>query len=408
VLVEVGLLGGFTVAVDGCPTPASRWSRRHSGALVKLLALSPGGRLHRDRVVDVLWPDLTLDVALPRLHKAAHYARRALGDRDAVVLKDEVVALFPTARLVVDVIVFETAADAALSQRPVSPGECAAALKLAGELLPDDLGEPWLEDPRERLRLRVAQLLRGARRWEDLLQVDPVNEEAHVELLREAVAAGDRSGGLRRYERMQRVLAAELGIAAPPEAVALRERLLAAAALPPAQERVDVAKTRPAVGLTDLVERDAELQELVTAVQRAVEEARGVVVLISGDAGAGKSALIRAFRNLVPSGIRVVAGGCDDLLAPPSLGPFRDMATDDAELASALARSTRRHAARAAPCSRNLPLRADRRGRALGRRCNRRCDPLPGATIRRHPRCAPGDVPRDRHRPRSSAAAASR
>ena len=37
-------------------TSAGAWSRRHAAALVKLLALSPGGRLHRDRVVDTLWP----------------------------------------------------------------------------------------------------------------------------------------------------------------------------------------------------------------------------------------------------------------------------------------------------------------------------------------------------------------
>lgn len=112
---------------------------------MKLLALSPGGRLHRDRVVDALWPDLTLDVALPRLHKAAHYARGALDDRDAVVLEGEVVALFPLATLEVDATAFEMAADSALAAEPVSPEECASALKLAGELLPDDLAEVWLE-----------------------------------------------------------------------------------------------------------------------------------------------------------------------------------------------------------------------------------------------------------------------
>jgi DNA-binding SARP family transcriptional activator len=108
---------------------------------VKLLALSPGGRLHRDRVVDALWPDLTLDIALPRLHKAAHYARRALGDRDAIVVRGDVVALFPDVALQVDAIAFEAAADAALAEKPVSAAQCTGVLKLAGELLPEDLAE---------------------------------------------------------------------------------------------------------------------------------------------------------------------------------------------------------------------------------------------------------------------------
>jgi DNA-binding SARP family transcriptional activator len=224
--VQVRLLGGFTVLVNGAPKPKGRWTRRQAAALVKRLALSPGGRLHRDRVVDALWPDATLDVALPRLHKAAHYARRDLGDRDAVVLRDEVVALFPYATLEVDAITFEAAADAALAAKPVSPEACANVLKLAGELLPEDLAAWWLDEPRERLRLRAAQLLRGARRWTDLLRVDPANEEAHVELLREAVVSNDRTNAFRRYARMEQVLGTEFGISPGREAIALRQRLL--------------------------------------------------------------------------------------------------------------------------------------------------------------------------------------
>ena len=73
----------------------SHWSRRHSAALVKLLALTPGRSLHREQVIDALWPDLGIDHAAPRLHKAAHYARKALGHRDAVVLNAETVRLCP-------------------------------------------------------------------------------------------------------------------------------------------------------------------------------------------------------------------------------------------------------------------------------------------------------------------------
>jgi hypothetical protein len=43
---------------------------------VKVLALAPRARLHWDRVVDALWPDLSVDAALPRLHRAAHWQPR--------------------------------------------------------------------------------------------------------------------------------------------------------------------------------------------------------------------------------------------------------------------------------------------------------------------------------------------
>ncbi|MFC6155081.1 ATP-binding protein [Kribbella jiaozuonensis] len=331
--VSVQLLGGFVVVVNGAPITADRWTRRGAAALVKLLALAPDGRLHRDRVVDALWPDLTLDVALPRLHKAAHYARGVLGDRDAVVLKGEVIALFPGARLEVDATTFEAAAEEALAAETPVPESCAEALKLAGDLLPDDLSEPWLDEPRERLRLRVLRLLRCAGRWEELLALDPANEEAHVELLRESVVAGDRTNGLRRYARMERVLHTELGLAPGPEAVVLRDRLLA---VDPGPQPSPVAAAPRAAGRTHLVERDAELAQLGAACDLAVDEGRGVVVLVSGEAGAGKSALVRAFLDGLNPAIRVAVGGCDDLLAPRSLGPFRDMAENDAELAAAL------------------------------------------------------------------------
>ena len=76
---------GFSVASSVAAT-ASR-SRRTPGRagrprqLVKVLALARDRRLHREQVIDALWPGLSRRrPPAPRLHKAAHYARRALGD----------------------------------------------------------------------------------------------------------------------------------------------------------------------------------------------------------------------------------------------------------------------------------------------------------------------------------------
>ena len=95
--------------------------------------------------MDPLWPDLTVAEAAPRLHKAAHYARRALGeDRTAIVLRNETVALLPDAEVVVDVDVFERAAEEALADG--TPAAAAAAAGLyGGPLLPDDRYETWAE-----------------------------------------------------------------------------------------------------------------------------------------------------------------------------------------------------------------------------------------------------------------------
>jgi DNA-binding SARP family transcriptional activator/tetratricopeptide (TPR) repeat protein len=335
-------MGGFTVRIDGEASPAGRWKRRHAAALVKLLALAPRARLHRDRVLDALWPEVDLDAALPRLYKAAHFARQALRSRDAVILEHELVSLFPGGTVDVDVIGFETVADAALSRGEGSADACAAAIALyRGELLPDDLNEPWSEEPRQQLRSRLEQLLRGARRWQDLLRLNPVDEQAHVELLREAVLGGDRAAALRRYDQMERVLASELGVAPSPEAVALRERALArqsAIQKPPGDgqaPRPAAAPGRSGIKET-LLERDDELASLVRMARSVVRTGRGGVVLVTGEAGSGKSSLIRAFLDRLDDDVVVAVGGCDDLLAPRSLGPFRDMADALPDLAPAL------------------------------------------------------------------------
>jgi DNA-binding CsgD family transcriptional regulator/tetratricopeptide (TPR) repeat protein len=74
-----------------------------------------------------------------------------------------------------------------------------------------------------------------------------------------------------------------------------------------------------------LLERDAELRRLRETLWGA-GQGRGSVVLVSGEAGIGKTSLVRAFAREAAGRARVLAGACDDLVTPRTLGPFRDMA----------------------------------------------------------------------------------
>jgi DNA-binding CsgD family transcriptional regulator/tetratricopeptide (TPR) repeat protein len=89
-----------------------------------------------------------------------------------------------------------------------------------------------------------------------------------------------------------------------------------------------------------LLERQAELQTLGTAVERAAT-GRGSVVLVLGEAGIGKTSLVQAFLAAVAGRARVLAGCCEDLLTPRALGPLRDAAraARDGPLAAALSPS---------------------------------------------------------------------
>jgi predicted ATPase/DNA-binding SARP family transcriptional activator len=208
--VDINLLGRFAVVVDGRPVAAQAWTRRSAAALVKLLALRPGRRLSREQLMDLLWPDLLLEQAAPRLHKAAHYARTALDIPTAVVLSGDVVALLPDARVVVDVELFDEVSSAHLSGRDASAAEKAIEL-YAGDLLPDDLYEPWAEAERERLRTRYLGLLRATGRWVDLLAAEPLDEEAHLRVVQQYLDEGNRGQALRHLDSMEQLWRDELG-----------------------------------------------------------------------------------------------------------------------------------------------------------------------------------------------------
>jgi len=215
--VEITVLGGFRVTIDGVSTNSRGWSRRSAAALVKILALAPGHRLHRESVMDLLWPDAFPEQAAPRLHKAAHYARRAAGHEDAVVLRGDVVWLFPNAEVSVDAVRFEDLSRQAVSEQ--DPQRAREALAwYTGELLPADRYEDWASERRELLALRRLDVLRVAGAWRDIAEEEPTDEEAHTRLMEQQLAAGDFTAALRQYEHLERVLDRELGVVPGPSA----------------------------------------------------------------------------------------------------------------------------------------------------------------------------------------------
>ncbi len=73
-----------------------------------------------------------------------------------------------------------------------------------------------------------------------------------------------------------------------------------------------------------LVEREAELAALGSAAREALA-GDGCVVLLSGEAGIGKSSIVGALRGVLPAEGRLLVGYCDDLSTPRVLGPLRDL-----------------------------------------------------------------------------------
>ncbi|HST19366.1 MAG TPA: AAA family ATPase [Gaiellaceae bacterium] len=81
-----------------------------------------------------------------------------------------------------------------------------------------------------------------------------------------------------------------------------------------------MAAVHASVG-SDLLERELELDTLASCLAAVQADSRGRVVVLSGEAGVGKTALLRRFRTEF-SGVRVLWGGCDSLFTPRPLGPL--------------------------------------------------------------------------------------
>ncbi len=305
--VQVKVLGGFGVLLGGVPVSSDAWGRRQAAQLVQLLALSRDRRLHREQVIDALWPGLSWEAGAPRLHKAAHYARRALGDQDAVVLRREVVSLYPD-RSDVEVDVREFARAAAQALQAGDRVLAAEAVSwYAGPLLPHELYEPWTEEARRTARQQHLDLLRLLGRWGDVLAEEPADEDAHLALARARAEAGDVRGALVQLERLEQALQLELGASPGPAAVRLRTRLEHSAASPGDRQATTTSgehsRSVRLIGRRDVGDR-------IRSVLDEVVGGRGAAVVVSGPAGVGKSAVLDMAAALARrQGWKVARGG---------------------------------------------------------------------------------------------------
>ncbi|TMB79728.1 MAG: tetratricopeptide repeat protein [Chloroflexi bacterium] len=76
----------------------------------------------------------------------------------------------------------------------------------------------------------------------------------------------------------------------------------------------------------NLLERSAELAALAEQLEAVTSRAGGRLAFVAGEAGVGKTALVRRFAATLPATVQLMSGACDALVTPRPLAPFLDVA----------------------------------------------------------------------------------
>jgi DNA-binding SARP family transcriptional activator len=273
------------------------------------------GRPHtRDLVAGTFWPELPDDVARRRLSQALWQIRKALEPQEIVLREGDTLQINPDLPLWLDIEQFTLHQRQATEDRPgaMEHGERCVAL-YQGEFL-DGYYDDWLFPERERLRelfLDVLdRLVAGYKRRGDygaalaharrLASEDPLREQAHREVMRLCHLLGRDGEAVQQFETCCQILAEELGVEPSPKTAALAREIAergdqtAPLDLPqPVQHSAAFSPDSPQGPALPLVGREAERAEMLAHVE-ALFQGLGGAVLVEGEAGVGKTRLLRA------------------------------------------------------------------------------------------------------------------
>ncbi|MDG0794373.1 response regulator [Cohnella ginsengisoli] len=236
--LQVQLLGEIQVSVEG--RGRLKWRTSKEKELFAYLAVHYGSRIHRDVLLDELWPDEHYQKAKVYLHTCVSYLRRdfrQLGMEDAVIYEDEKYSLAPQLERS-DYREFVDAAAGLLQPGGSNAEQLERTVNLYSGRLFRSEDYQWADDEIRHTEAAIeAQLLRLTQLYEEqrdygrmiaagrrLLQHSPYNEEAYRILMKAYAGSGKHDEVYRVYEEMERRLD-ELQIQASDMTVSLYEGL---------------------------------------------------------------------------------------------------------------------------------------------------------------------------------------
>jgi predicted ATPase/DNA-binding SARP family transcriptional activator len=344
-------------------------NRRKAVALVAYLAVT--GQSHpRDSLVNLLWPDYDSSRGRAALRRTLFALRTALGE-DSILVDRDRLGLDPSAALRCDVDEFHQHLAACgahghpaseTCRRCVAPLSEAAGLVrgefMSGFTLRDSVNfDDWQLFEAERIQRELDGALERLVQWHSAqrefglaagyarhrLALDPLDEGAHCQLMQLYAWSGRRSAALRQYQECVAILEGQLGVPPQEATTQLFQTIKEGRAPPPPDEqhvREPIPPLQPCaeppsflqrdipVEIPLFVARERELAQLDQFLQQSLH-GKGKVIFVTGEAGAGKTALVQEFAWRAMDGqpeLVVAAGHCNAHtgIGDPYL-PFREI-----------------------------------------------------------------------------------
>ena len=220
---SVQALGRFRVLVEGAPVSPSVWQSRKARDLLKILVARRGRPVPRDELMDLLWPDEPPDKVANRLSVALSTLRAVLDPEKRAPSDHYVVSTRDACRLDIDHVEVDVerflarAARAWTEPAPTSPAPSKllsqAESAYTGEFLEENAYDDWAVGLREEARgayLLICRALAAnagsagdfaaaARYLRRLLERDPYDERAHLDLVGALVSGGQHGESHRCY-----------------------------------------------------------------------------------------------------------------------------------------------------------------------------------------------------------------
>jgi DNA-binding SARP family transcriptional activator len=326
--LRVRLFGGLEVEGVSVRDLGSRKAR----TLVKLLTLGRSAPVSADRIIDALWSDdpparplEQVGVLVSRLRPTLGAERIRRTDAGWCMAVDWFDLIELEAR------VDETAARLEAGSHVAALAAATAALALVrGEFLADEPDARWADTDRtaaERVvaRARVltaeAALVTGrpadaAAAADNALDHDPYDEAALRVLMRAHAAAGRPASALAAYARVRERLSEDLGVDPVDETEALHTAVLLG-------QVSAIRRTEVPTRDMSIVGRADELDRLDRALADA-SAGQAAAVVVEGEAGIGKTALLDVWIPRARSTALVLTGRCDELGRDLPLQPLLD------------------------------------------------------------------------------------